>query len=43
MVDSEGILEILNKLEDDDVFALAKTVTQNLLKLNTREGIFLYI
>ncbi|KAJ8922353.1 hypothetical protein NQ315_004296 [Exocentrus adspersus] len=32
-----GILEILAKLEDDDLFALARTVTQGLLKKNSRD------
>ncbi|XP_018569801.1 uncharacterized protein C3orf38 homolog [Anoplophora glabripennis] len=32
-----GIQELLDKLEDDDLFALAKTVTQGLLKIYSRD------
>lgn len=38
----EGLKEIFSKFEDVDLFALAATVTQGLLKkkLNNREGLF---
>lgn len=33
-----GIQDIFDKLEDDDLFALARTVTQGFLKINSRDG-----
>ncbi|KAJ8951363.1 hypothetical protein NQ318_009299 [Aromia moschata] len=32
-----GILELLSKLEEDDLFALARTITQGLLKINSKD------
>lgn len=38
MADQQGIMEILSKLDDDEIYALAKTVTQGLLKIENKDG-----
>lgn len=35
---NSDIQDLLTKLEDDELFALARTITQGLLKINSREG-----
>lgn len=38
MADQEGIVELLSHLDEDEIFALAKTVTQGLLKTENKNG-----
>lgn len=38
MSSESGIMELLTYLKEEEIFALAKTVTQNLLKIGNREG-----
>lgn len=38
MADQEGIVEIISNLEEEELYALAKTVTQGLLKIENTDG-----
>lgn len=38
-----GVVELLSKLCEEDIYALAKTVTQGLLKFENRDGNNIYI
>lgn len=38
MSEQEGVVELLCSLNDEEIFALARTVTQGLLKLDNRDG-----
>lgn len=38
MVERGGVVELLSKLNEEDIFALAKTVTQGLLKFDNQNG-----
>lgn len=40
MSEKEGIIELLAKLDEDDIYSLTKTVTQGLLKFENLEGKF---
>lgn len=38
MGEQESIVEFLCSLDDEEVYALARTVTQGLLKIDNRDG-----
>lgn len=38
MDEQEGIVELLFSLNDEEVYALARTVTQGLLKIDSKDG-----